>query len=163
MAKEIVRTDDASVVDSGTSVVESRVYRGGSRSSLEPYQQLALCRELAVGDLTKTALGDKYGMTQQGITAFSIRNADKIDDIRLHMADQFAGLPLARKENRLAAYEREVQVLNDHKDGAHHLFSMARQSAYRNIAEELGQLPPRASVTIVPVQNVVYGVSDDDI
>jgi len=135
----------------------------GRRSNLEPVQKMALCRDLASGDMTRTELGVKYGLTQQGVSMFYKRNEERILDIRANMAEQFAGLPLARKENRLLEYERIIEELKEHVNSSHHEWSKAKMIALRSIAEELGQLPPRQTVTVVPVQHVIVGVPDDAI
>lgn len=139
-------------------VVKRNVYRGGGRSSLTPDKQLALKREIALRTDSMTELGKRYGLTQQGISEFKRRHELEIDDIRQNASDVFAGIPLAKKENRIAAYEREVELLNASSAHDHHEWSKARQMAYRSIAEELGQLPPRQTVTVIPVVHVVETV-----
>jgi hypothetical protein len=134
----------------------------GPRSQLAPHEQLALKREIALNNPVKM-LAEKYGMTPQGISEFKRRNALAIDDIREHLDDDFAGLPLAIKKNRIAAYENEVERLTDHPAADHHEWSKARQMAYRSIAEELGQLPPRATITVVPVVHMVEGVDLEEL
>jgi hypothetical protein len=129
----------------------------GPHGLLKPHEKLALQRELALNTPTGV-LAQKYNMTPQGISSFKKRHALAIDDIREHLDDDFAGLPLAIKKNRIAAYEDEVNRLMDHPHADHHEWSKARQMAYRGIAEELGQLPPRQSITVVPVVHVIEGV-----
>ena len=148
-------------VNKGAAV--RKTYRGGSRSSLQPYQQLALMRQIAVNDKTMTALASDYGMTVQGIREFAKRHDNEITEIRDHMADQFAGLPLVRKENRLAEYEDAIMRLREHPNSDHHEWVKAEFQGLRNIAEELGQLPPRATVTVVPVIHVIEGVDVEDL
>ncbi len=156
----VERDSEPDVIVEHTGKVR-RAYRGGRRGSLEPYQKLALMRELAMGEFSKLKLADRYGMTQQGVSEFARRHALEIDNIREKIADEFAGLPLARKENRLAAYEDVVQRILAHDKGDHHEWLKAEMIALRNIAEETGQLPPRQSLVIMPVQHVIEGVDID--
>ena len=135
----------------------------GAGTRLQAHEELSLKRELAAGDMTQVLLAKKYGITQQGISKFAKRHALEIADIADHMNEQFAGLPLARKENRIASYEREIEILNEHPHASHHEWSKARMIAYRNMAEELGQLPPRQTVTVIPVTHVIEGVSMEDL
>jgi hypothetical protein len=134
----------------------------GPHGLLKPHEKLALERELALNTPT-TVLAGKYNMTPQGISSFKKRHALAIDEIREHLDDDFAGLPLAIKKNRIAAYEDEVERLTSHPHADHHEWSKARQMAYRNIAEELGQLPPRATITVVPVVHMVEAVDLEEL
>ena len=143
------------------NVTSSR--RGGSRGRLGPVEKLSLIRALALGVATHQELSGQYDMTRQGITEFARRHKREIDDVRQNMDDPFAGILLARKENRLAAYVDEVRRLDEHPNADHHLWSTARQSAIHAIAEELGQLPPRMTVTVQPVQHIIEGVIVEDL
>ena len=145
-------------VDKNGRIIHNR----GRSSYLKPAVQLALKRELAMRVPNKI-LAEKYGLSPMGISAFAKRHARAIDDIREHIEDEFAGLPLAQKRNRIAAYEDEVDRLLEDPRANHHEWSKARQMAYRSIAEELGQLPPRQQITVIPVQHVVIGVDPDDL
>lgn len=150
-----------SMTEPGQEIVRHRARN--SRGTLEPWQKLSLCRELALSEASQRELGVKYGMTQQGISDFAKRNVEQITEIREHMADQFAGLPLVRKENRLAAYEQALADLKMHPNNNHHEWIKAQFIGLRNIAEELGDLPPRSTVTINPVIHMVQGVDTDEL
>jgi len=147
----------------GEIVPKRRNRRQNGKARLQPHEELSLKRELAAGDVTQAVLAKKYGITQPGISMFAKRHAIEIADIADHMNEQFAGLPLARKENRIASYEREIEILNEHPHASHHEWAKARMIAYRNMAEELGQLPPRQTVTVIPVTHVIEGVSMEDL
>lgn len=138
--------------------------RHSSRNStLDLFQRHALKRALAIGVATQQELGDQFGLSRSGVAQFARRHAAEIQDIRENMDDPFAGILLARKENRLLAYVDEVRRLDEHPNADHHLWSAARQQAIHHIAEELGQLPPRMTVTVQPVTHVIEGVSVDDL
>ena len=133
------------------------------RSSLEPYQMLKLKRELAMGDKTQYLLAKEYGMTQPGIALFKQRHQAAIDDIRENLANTLAGLPLVRKENRIAMYEDQIEQLRNHPNANHHEWSKGVFIGLHNIAEEVGGLPPRQTITIIPVEHVIVGVDSGDL
>jgi len=143
----------------GTAVAR----RDSSRDKLGPVEKLALVRALALGVATQEELGQQYGMSRSGIASFAQRHKREIEDVRENMDDPFAGLLLCRKENRLAAYINEIERLDQHPNAEHHLWSAARQMALHHIAEELGQLPPRMTVTVQPVTHVIEGVAIEDL
>jgi len=138
-------------------------HEGNSRESLAPWHRLALLRELAAADTKHAILAKKYGMSPQSLSNYAKRYASEIEDIRENFADQFAGMPLAKKANRIMAYMEEIERLNNHPNGDHFEWSKARQNALRNIAEELAQLPPRQQVTVIPVAHVIEGINLDDL
>ena len=138
-------------------------WHGGSRSSLTPEAQYGLMREIALKTDLRKNLAEKYNLTPSAITEFAKRHARRIDEMREDAGNIFAGLPLARKENRIAAYEREVEVLSESSAHDHHEWSKARMIALRNIAEEMGQLPPRQTVTVMPVIHVYEGVDMEEL
>lgn len=161
-------TEDADSIDVLTGEVVKRDSTGrlrrtrGRTSYMPAHVQLALKREIAMGTPNKI-LADKYNLSPQGISAFGKRHSRAIDDIREHLDDDFAGLPLAQKRNRIAAYEDEIDRLLSGKNANHHEWAKARMIAYRNVAEELGQLPPRQQVMIIPVQHMYEGVDMDEV
>lgn len=138
-------------------------YRGGSRSSLAPDAQFALMREVALKTDTYKNLGLRYNLTPSAISEFAKRHAREIDDIREDASNIFSGLMMAKKENRIAAYEREIEMLASSSAHDHHEWSKARMIALRNIAEEMGQLPPRQTVTVMPVVHVYEGVDMEEL
>jgi len=140
-----------------------RPMRNRGRSSLmPPHVQLALMRDIACGT-GWAELGRKYGYTRQSMLQFSKRHALKIEEIREHLDDEFAGLPIAQKKNRIAAYQEMAERIHDSPNAAHHEWIKAEAIINRNVAEEMGQLPPRQSITVVPVQHVVVGVETGDL
>lgn len=125
-----------------------------------PWERRQLCRELATGQ-THRALGKKYGVTHQAITAFAKRHAAEIDAIKADLDDEFAGLWIANKQARLAALQADFELSADGEYAGHYEHIRTRTQLARAIAEELGQLPPRATVAIVPVQHLLEGVDLD--
>ena len=125
------------------------------------WERRQLCRELAEGEQTKAALGRKYGVTGQAIGAFGQRHRAEIDAIKAQLDDQFAGLWIARKENRLAQYQADYEASEQHDKSEHFEWIRVRTQIMHQVAEELGQLPPRATLTIMPVVHVLEGVSPE--
>jgi predicted transcriptional regulator len=129
---------------------------------------LDLCRELASKEQTRTALAEKYGVSQPAISQFAKRHAQRIEEIRANLDDEFAGLWIAKKRNRITAYQADVELIDTkaQKDGA----TMAdadmirvKTTIMKAVAEELGQLPARVTVTVTPVEHIFMGVPMDEL
>lgn len=122
------------------------------------WERRQLCRELAAGDVTQAALARKYGITKQAVSAFAKRHAAEIDTIKAQLDDAFAGLWIAAKENRIAQYQADYEASEAHDKAEHFEWIRVRTQIMHQVAEELGQLPPRATLTIMPVVHVLEGV-----
>lgn len=125
-----------------------------------------LQRELADGSLTQEALGAKYGVTQQAVSAFAKRHAETIQAMREDAENEFAGLLLAKKANRLAALEElyhkaleptpkvtpagKVVIAEYDADGkpvyVQEIDGRLAAQVIKQTAEELGQLPNRVTL-----------------
>jgi predicted transcriptional regulator len=136
---------------------------------------------LAHENLTQQEIGDRYGVTQQAVSAFAKRHAETIRQIKENAADEFAGIMLAGKKNRLEAYQHLIELALtptpkiDNK--GHHVTDTNGEHVYevdgklaatvlKQIAEELGQLPNRltlAGEVGVKTNYVIDGVSPDDL
>jgi len=89
-----------------------------------------------------------------------------IDAIRDDFANEFAGLWIARKEARLAAYERDVDDVErvEGEDGVTPELRRVKQAALRAVAEELGQLPARLSVQMEgTIKTIIEGIDPMDV
>lgn len=125
----------------------------------KPWERRQLCRELATGEHTYTALGKRYGVSRQAISAFAKRYAREIDDIKARLDDEFAGLWIADKGARIAAYQADLEMSEAGGEFAgHYEHIRTRTQILRAVAEELGQLPPRATVVVSPVVHIIEGV-----
>jgi P27 family predicted phage terminase small subunit len=132
--------------------------------AVKPWERRTLCRELAAGDLTRTQLARKYGLNRSNITRFAQRHAREIDDIKAQLDNQYAGLWIADKANRIAAYQADLELSEaDAEYGAHYEHIRTRKDILRAVAEELGQLPPRTTVVVTPVVHVLEGVNVDEL
>lgn len=127
-----------------------------------PWERRQLCRELATGE-TQAALGRKYGVTRGAISAFAKRHASEIDAIKADLDNEFAGLWVAQKAARIAAMQADLEMsLENEEYAAHYEQVRTRTQIHRAIAEELGQLPPRATIAVIPVTHIVGGDVDLD-
>jgi hypothetical protein len=73
--------------------------------------RLQLQRDLAVGALTYQELATKYGATKSGIGSFAKKYADVVETIRGDLGNKFAGLWVADKELRVAAYMADIELV----------------------------------------------------
>jgi transposase-like protein len=119
-----------------------------------PWERRQLCRELATGDVTQAALARKYGVTRSAINNFAKRHAREIDEIKEDLDNEFAGLWIADKAKRLAAYQDLYNQAEEHENSGHHEWIKAKSAILNNVARELGQDKEAAS----SVQHVIVGV-----
>lgn len=139
----------------GTDITSPDYARRGT------WDHRTLVRELASGDFQRAELGRKYGISGPAITQFAKRHAAEIDATRAQMEGEFTGLWIADKVSRVIAYQRDYELSERGEYAGHYEQVKARTAILRAVAEELGQLPPRATVTVVPVQHVIVGVDLD--
>lgn len=104
-----------------------------------------LIRELALGDKTQAALAEQYGVTPGSITIFKQRHHTAIEDVRADLLDEFASLWIAKKVNRVAEYQDDVDKLSDSTETD---VLKVKHAALKAVAEELGQLPSRYGVSV---------------
>lgn len=141
-----------------------------ARRLAHPVTKLKLIRELALTNKTQDQLAEEYGVVQSSISEFKTRNADAINAIREDAADEFAGIWIADKANRVMAYKEQVDYLVDRmarevEDDPHSALRVA-QSALKSAAEEMGQLTVRTRSEVsgdVLVRSEVVGVDPADI
>lgn len=125
------------------------------------WERRTLCRELATGEQSNAALARKYGISRPAVTQFARRHAGEIAAIKGQLDDEFAGLWIASKAARIAAYQADYDAAADSDKSDHHEWIKARTSILGAVAEELGQLPPRATIAVIPVTHVIEGVNLD--
>lgn len=109
----------------------------------------ALLHELAENELTQRVLARKYGISQARVSQLGTQYADEVEDMRADLEDEYAGLWLAQKAERVKAYMRLAEMLEEdlQVSGLESSFINQLQKVYKNIAEEMGQLPARVIVT----------------
>lgn len=140
-------------------------HRAASKAPLEvPWVRRKLIHELARGEKTQTQLGQEYRVDQSAISLFNTRHADKIDAVRGDLENQFAGLWVAEKRNRLATLEDLVEKVQELVDDPATRMDAARhiKDLLRGVSEELGQIPNRATIQVAqPVTVRLEGVDTD--
>lgn len=135
-----------------------------------PAVSMRLIRELALTNKTQRQLAEEYGVVQSSICAFSERNADAINDVRENAEDEFAGLWVAKKQNRVAAYKEQIDYIADRigeglEDDPVAALKVA-QAALKAVAEEMGQLTARVAVQAdvqAKVRYEIVGVNPEDL
>ena len=115
-------------------------------------------RELAAGEVSRADLGRRFGVSRSYVSQFARMWAAEIDRVRVSLDDAYAGLWIARKDNRIVAHQADFEAAQGHEKGDHHEWIKARTAILHAVAEELGQLPPRATVTVMPVLHIIEGV-----
>jgi hypothetical protein len=113
-----------------------------------------LIRDFALGEKTGAQLAEQYGVSQTSISAFKKRNAMEIEDVRNNLADEYAGVWVAQKLDRIAEYQQAAEKM---ASGTSARNQEVLVSILKAVAEELGQLPARTQVQ-VNTANVVYEV-----
>lgn len=123
-----------------------------------------LIRALAAGDQSQAKLAARYGVTQQSVSEFAQRHAERIQLVRDHIHDEFVDMWSAQKRNRISVYQDQIEhaarLLADSGSSVPTAEMMRTiQSGLRAISEELGQLPGRTSITVTgDVHYAVEGV-----
>ena len=128
---------------------------------LTPFERRKLQRAIADGERTRSQIARDYGVSASYVTQFAKRYALEIDRIKAALDDQFAGLWIADKESRMVAYQAEYATAAASDKANHHEWIKSRVAILHAVAEELGQLPPRATVVVQPVIHVIEGVDLD--
>lgn len=121
-----------------------------------------LVRDMAIGEKTQRTLAEQYGVSQTSISSFKKRHGFEIEEVRNNMADEYAGLWVAKKLERIAEYQNAAEKM---ANGASPRNQEVLVTILKAVAEELGQLPTRSQVNVSNETTVyqVVGVSVDDI
>jgi hypothetical protein len=120
-----------------------------------------LCRELAVGEKSQVQLAEEYDVAQSSISTFKKRHAERIREIQQNLDNEFAGLWIAEKANRIAEYQADVEMIGSTTKAD---LLRVKATILKAVSEELGQLPARVNVTVTnPVTYIVKGVDVDDL
>ena len=126
-----------------------------------------LIRELASQEKTQRQLAREFGCHPSAITQFKQRHAAEIAQVRADLDNEFAGLWVTRKAERLAEYMADIERIGDGTveveleggpEGATITASKvdaalirAKQAALRAVAEEMGQIPSKVNISVEPV------------
>ena len=121
-----------------------------------------LIRDFALGEKTGVELAEQYGCSGTSISQFKKRHQMEIEEVRNNLADEYAGVWVAAKLDRIAMYQEAAEKM---ASGASPRNAEVLVTILKAVAEELGQLPARTQVN-VNTQNVEYqivGINPDDI
>lgn len=121
-----------------------------------------LIREIALGDKTGKELAEQYGVSQNSMSGFKKRYALEIEEVRNNLADEYAGVWVANKLDRIREYQEAAEKMAAGKSPRN---VEVLVSILKAVAEELGQLPARTQVN-VSTETTVYeivGLDADDI
>jgi transcriptional regulator with XRE-family HTH domain len=156
------------------------------RSKLGGLVRRQVVRDLALSGLSQDALAEKYGVSQQAISQFKARNAEEIAAVAAKADDEFAGILIAQKAARLAAYQElygvavsptpkisasgKTVTYVDPESGESGVVMevdvRAAATVLKQAAEEMGQLPTRLQVSGELATTTTYrieNVSNDDL
>jgi hypothetical protein len=73
--------------------------------------RIALQRDLATGSMTRDQLATKYGASKSGIQSFYRKYQGVIEEIAADLDNRYAGLWIADKDRRVAAYQADVDLV----------------------------------------------------
>lgn len=121
-----------------------------------------LIRDFALGEKTGVALAEQYGVSRTSITSFKKKYAMEIEEVRNNLADEYAGVWVAQKLDRIREYQNAAEKM---AAGQSPRNAEVLVSILKAVAEELGQLPARQQINISNEQVTyeIVGVSVDDI
>lgn len=135
---------------------------GSRNDEVQPWTRHKLLRELAMAERTAAEIGRDYGMTAGAVRKFKHDHKAEIGVIAASLADEFSGLWIADKGQRIAAAQHDYELSLASGEYAGHYEHIRTRTQIRSaVAEELGQLPPRTTVTVIPVVHQVVGVDLD--
>ncbi len=104
-----------------------------------------LLRDLALAERTTVELGEQYGCSRQAISNFKTRYALEVEEVRNSLADEYAGVWVARKLDRIREYQAAAEKM---ADGNSPRNAEVLVSILKAVAEELGDLPARQQVQV---------------
>lgn len=120
------------------------------------YARRRLIIDLAKEEKTQQELAALYGCAQSSISEFKDRNMPAILEARLDLGNEFTGLWIAQKLDRLA----ELEAM--YEDGT--ISARDRETKamlLRHAAEELGQIPNKSTLDVtMDVRVRIEGVDD---
>lgn len=136
------------------------------RRRLLGYKKLNLIHELAEGRHTQEQLAEKYEVTQSAISQFRQRNLATIqkiqENIQNKIDDRFAALWSAKKEARIAEYERIIEQFSVVEDPDTQNAKVV-MTAIKSIAEETGQLTKNVEIGGAVTQYIIEGIDKDQL
>lgn len=113
--------------------------------------KLKTMRMLAEG-LSQSEVARQMDVTPMAVTQFASRNRDAIEELRTHLDDEWAGIWIADKRQRVLTLQQVVEDMQDELDAMEFDGSPTEarrviMAALKATAEELGQLVSKADLT----------------
>lgn len=128
-----------------------------TKRPLKGHTAQRLIRELAVSGKSQTQLAEEYGVHQTAISHFKTKHAQEIGRVSEAAADEYAGLWITDKLNRLAELQSLAEELADKPITPRS--AEVIKGILRDAAEELGDIPNKAGVN-VNIANVKYEIEN---
>lgn len=123
-----------------------------------PGTRRRLIRELAQGVKGIRELAREYDVSDSSIREFRDRHLDEIHETIRDLDDEFSGLWIAQKLNRIA----ELQELYEGDEDIDRV--KLRVDILRKAAEELGQIPNRTTITMnQPIEVRLIGIDTEQL
>lgn len=119
-------------------------------------------RELAAGEKTQTQLAKEYGCTPGAVSIFASRHEEEIQALRDKLDDEWAGLWVASKRDRLAVYQNDIEML-DELGMTDERMAALKAKLLRQVAEEVGDLRADVNVTGRVLHHILEGVNLNDL
>lgn len=121
------------------------------------HQKWLVMKDIADG-LQMRVIAAKYGANLQSVYGFKDRHEHEINELRAMVQDEFRGLWIASKYNRIAEYQQAVEDIEQALNGIlsaggtldreDMVYIKEKRQILRQVAEELGQLPNRNNVQV---------------
>lgn len=127
---------------------------------LTPQQKHDLKKDLALRTASQRELALKYGVTEGRISQFKSECEQEIESIAEKALEQVTGELIKNQNWRLKEYERDLAKLEGYRSPD---AVRARTQILRQVAEEMGQLPPRMAVAIQVAEHHYHGVDIDQV
>lgn len=106
-----------------------------------------LIHELARMEKNQIQLAAEYGVVQSSISEFSTRHRPEIDAVKQDIENEFAGLWIVEKVNRLAEAQADVEAISEALGSTtDEKLLRVKLAIMRQVAEEMGQLKTNVEV-----------------
>jgi predicted transcriptional regulator len=122
-----------------------------------------LVRDLAAGEVRRAQLARQLGVSASAVTQFAQKHEREIEAIKARLQDEFAGLWIADKAERIASYQADLEMSLDSDRPTHFEQIRTRTQIKQAVAEELGQLPPRTQVVVQAITHIIENVNLEDL
>lgn len=121
-----------------------------------------LIRDFAIGEKTGQDMAIEYGVSQNSISIFKKRYSLEIEEVKNNLADEYAGVWVAKKLDRIREYQNAAEKM---ASGESARSQEVLVNILKAVAEELGDLPARQQVHVSgeSVTYAVIGITPEDL